>query len=371
MSFRREGPVVFGGPNGGDGGKGGDVWLIADHNVSSLLAFRDHPHRRADSGVHGKGKDLHGRRGESLDIKVPEGTVVKDLYTGEVIAELYQHGDKFLAAAGGRGGRGNAKFLSNRRRAPTLRRAGRARRGALAQARAAADGRRRSGRISQRRQEHVDQRDLGRQAEDRRLSVHDARAQPRRRVARRRHQLRGRRHPGSDRGGQRGAWPRPSVPSPHRARPCAVPVDRSGLARRSRPQPSRSGSCCTNWRSTGPTCSIARGSWSAPRPTSCRRRISSRSVGSQPVISAVTGQGVRELVGPDGDAGARGARVGTRAGRPRRHSPRADRRHRRARRRPRVPTRRSRGRADRRAQRRHHSRGTRLHRLHASSRWAC
>ncbi len=120
VSFRREGPVVMGGPNGGDGGKGGDVWLLADHNVASLLAFRDHPHRRAESGVHGKGKDLHGRRGESLEIKVPQGTVVKDLYSGEVLAELLRHGDRFLAAAGGRGGRGNAKFLSNRRRAPTF-----------------------------------------------------------------------------------------------------------------------------------------------------------------------------------------------------------------------------------------------------------
>jgi GTPase len=120
VSFRREGPVVMGGPNGGDGGKGGDVWLVADHNVASLLAFRDHPHRRADNGVHGKGKDLHGKRGASLEVKVPEGTVVKDLYTGEVLAELYRHGDKFLAAAGGRGGRGNAKFLSNFRREPTF-----------------------------------------------------------------------------------------------------------------------------------------------------------------------------------------------------------------------------------------------------------
>ena len=120
VSFRREGPVVNGGPNGGDGGNGGDVWLIADHNVASLLAFRDHPHRRALNGVHGKGKDLHGRRGESLEIKVPEGTVVKDMYTGEVLAELFRHGDRWLGAAGGRGGRGNARFLSNRRRAPTF-----------------------------------------------------------------------------------------------------------------------------------------------------------------------------------------------------------------------------------------------------------
>jgi GTP-binding protein len=120
VSFRREGPVVYGGPNGGDGGKGGDVWLVADHNVASLLAFRDHPHRRAESGVHGKGKDLHGRRGPDLVVTVPEGTVVKDMYTGEVLAELLRHGDRWLAAAGGRGGRGNARFLSNSRRAPTF-----------------------------------------------------------------------------------------------------------------------------------------------------------------------------------------------------------------------------------------------------------
>ena len=120
VSFRREGPVVMGGPNGGDGGDGGDVWLVADHNVSSLLAFRDHPHRRADDGVHGKGKDLHGRRGESLDITVPMGTLVYDMYTGDVLAELVNHGDRWLAAAGGRGGRGNAKFLSNKRRAPSF-----------------------------------------------------------------------------------------------------------------------------------------------------------------------------------------------------------------------------------------------------------
>jgi GTP-binding protein len=120
VSFRREGPVVNGGPNGGDGGNGGDVWLVADHNVASLLAFRDHPHRRASNGVHGKGKDLHGRRGESLQITVPEGTVVTDMYSGEILAELYSHGDRWMAVAGGRGGRGNARFLSNRRRAPTF-----------------------------------------------------------------------------------------------------------------------------------------------------------------------------------------------------------------------------------------------------------
>jgi GTPase len=120
VSFRREGPVSMGGPNGGDGGKGGDVWLVADRNVASLLAFRDHPHRAAGSGVHGKGKDMHGKGGADELVTVPEGTVVRDLYSGEVLADLVGHGDRWLAAEGGRGGRGNAKFLSNKRRAPSF-----------------------------------------------------------------------------------------------------------------------------------------------------------------------------------------------------------------------------------------------------------
>lgn len=120
VSFRREGPVAFGGPNGGDGGKGGDIWLVADRNVASLLAFKDHPHRKADNGVHGSGKDQHGKRGKDLEVHVPEGTVVTDMYTGELLADLAHHGDRWLSAAGGRGGRGNAKFASNRRRAPTF-----------------------------------------------------------------------------------------------------------------------------------------------------------------------------------------------------------------------------------------------------------
>jgi GTP-binding protein len=118
VSFRREGPVVYGGPNGGDGGNGGAVWLIADRNVASLVAFRDHPHRRGEDGVSGMGKDLHGRRGKDLEVKVPEGTIVRDMYSGEVLADLRTHGLRWQAIAGGLGGRGNARFLSNKRRAP-------------------------------------------------------------------------------------------------------------------------------------------------------------------------------------------------------------------------------------------------------------
>ncbi len=120
VSFRREAHVPLGGPDGGDGGDGGSVWLEADRNVASLLAFRDHPHRIAESGTHGKGAKRHGKRGADLVVKVPEGTVVHDHDSGEVLVDLATHGDRWLAIPGGRGGRGNARFLSNKRRAPAF-----------------------------------------------------------------------------------------------------------------------------------------------------------------------------------------------------------------------------------------------------------
>jgi GTPase len=119
VSFRREAHVPKGGPDGGDGGNGGDVWLVADRNAASLLAFKDHPHRGAGNGTHGQGKARHGARGKDLLVPVPEGTIVKDR-SGQVLADLVVEGDRYLAAKGGRGGRGNAKFLSNRLRAPSF-----------------------------------------------------------------------------------------------------------------------------------------------------------------------------------------------------------------------------------------------------------
>jgi GTP-binding protein len=119
ISFRREAHVAKGGPDGGDGGHGGSVWLVADRNVASLYGFRDHPHRRADSGTHGMGKGRHGKGGSDLEVPVPEGTVVRDA-SGEVIADLIAEGNRWQAARGGQGGRGNARFLSNRRRAPSF-----------------------------------------------------------------------------------------------------------------------------------------------------------------------------------------------------------------------------------------------------------
>ena len=119
VSFRREAHVDRGGPDGGDGGNGGDIWLVADHNVASLLAFRDYPHRKAQSGKHGSGKRRHGANGSSELVNVPVGTLVKDS-AGSVLADLSSSGAKWLAAAGGRGGKGNTRFLSNRRRAPSF-----------------------------------------------------------------------------------------------------------------------------------------------------------------------------------------------------------------------------------------------------------
>ena len=119
VSFRREAHVPKGGPDGGDGGDGGNVWLVADRNVASLLAFKDYPHRAATNGVHGMGKGRHGARGKDLDVAVPEGTVVRDL-EGRVVADLVNAGDRYLAARGGEGGKGNARFLSNRRRVPSF-----------------------------------------------------------------------------------------------------------------------------------------------------------------------------------------------------------------------------------------------------------
>jgi GTP-binding protein len=119
VSFRREAHVDRGGPDGGDGGRGGSVWLVASHNQSSLLGFRDHPHRRGGDGGHGGGKKKHGARGADLEVPVPVGTRAKGP-GGVLLADLGSVGDRWMAGEGGRGGRGNASFLSNRRRAPSF-----------------------------------------------------------------------------------------------------------------------------------------------------------------------------------------------------------------------------------------------------------
>jgi len=119
VAFRREAHVDRGGPDGGDGGNGGDIWLVADHNVASLLAFRDYPHRKAENGRHGSGKKKHGSNGTHQNVVVPVGTIVKDS-DGNLLADLSTSGSRWLAAAGGVGGKGNTRFLNNRRRAPSF-----------------------------------------------------------------------------------------------------------------------------------------------------------------------------------------------------------------------------------------------------------
>ncbi|WP_457679561.1 GTPase ObgE [Thermovibrio sp.] len=118
VAFRREKFVPKGGPSGGDGGKGGDVVLVADRNVHTLLDFKYKRHYKAERGRHGEGNKRSGKSGKDLEIKVPVGTVVKDAETGEVLGDLTEHGQKLVVARGGKGGRGNAAFATPTRRAP-------------------------------------------------------------------------------------------------------------------------------------------------------------------------------------------------------------------------------------------------------------
>ncbi|MDR5709323.1 MAG: GTPase ObgE [Armatimonadota bacterium] len=118
VSFRREKYVPKGGPDGGDGGKGGDVILRADEGLHTLVDFRYRRVFRAKRGEHGQGGNRTGRSAPNLVIPVPAGTVVRDAHTGEVLADLVRHGQEVVVARGGRGGRGNARFATPTRRAP-------------------------------------------------------------------------------------------------------------------------------------------------------------------------------------------------------------------------------------------------------------
>lgn len=117
-SFRREKFIPKGGPDGGDGGKGGDVIIEASPHYHTLLDQRYHPHYKAQRGQHGTGKKCTGRSGEDLVIHVPVGTQIRDFESGEVVADLVQAGQRMVAARGGRGGRGNARFVTSTRQAP-------------------------------------------------------------------------------------------------------------------------------------------------------------------------------------------------------------------------------------------------------------
>ena len=118
-AFRREKYVPEGGPSGGDGGRGGHVLLEVDPQLSTLLDFKYQRQYRAERGQHGQSQNKTGRDGADLVLKVPPGTVARDQQTGEVLGELIEPGQRLIAARGGRGGRGNARFATATRQAPT------------------------------------------------------------------------------------------------------------------------------------------------------------------------------------------------------------------------------------------------------------
>ncbi len=118
VAWRREKYVDKGGPAGGDGGRGGDVYFVADENMTTLMDFKYKSIYKAENGENGRPKSQHGRGGKDLIIKVPLGTVVKDPENDKIIADLTEHEQKVLVAKGGRGGRGNARFATAQKRAP-------------------------------------------------------------------------------------------------------------------------------------------------------------------------------------------------------------------------------------------------------------
>ncbi|HQR22996.1 MAG TPA: GTPase ObgE [Burkholderiaceae bacterium] len=117
-SFRREKFIPKGGPDGGDGGRGGSIWARADRNINTLIDYRYARKHSAASGQPGRGADCYGAGGDDVELRMPVGTVIFDEDTGEELADLARHGDRALLAAGGRGGLGNLHFKSSTNRAP-------------------------------------------------------------------------------------------------------------------------------------------------------------------------------------------------------------------------------------------------------------
>lgn len=124
-AFRREKFVPRGGPSGGDGGKGGDVWLESDESLNTLLHLRYNPEHHAERGRHGEGSNRHGRDGADVIVKVPVGTQVFDADSGELLHDFTDVSQRFLAAKGGKGGWGNAHFATPTRQAPRFHYSGR------------------------------------------------------------------------------------------------------------------------------------------------------------------------------------------------------------------------------------------------------
>lgn len=118
VGFRREKYEPWGGPNGGDGGKGGDVVLIGDVNTNNLVDYKYQPHWKGERGEHGQGSDCHGREGKPCELRMPLGTVVTDVATGKAVAEIIADGQHIILCKGGNGGWGNTHFKTSTNRAP-------------------------------------------------------------------------------------------------------------------------------------------------------------------------------------------------------------------------------------------------------------
>jgi GTPase len=118
VSFRREKFIPFGGPNGGDGGRGGSVWAVADLNINTLIDYRYTRRFDAKNGEAGRGTDQFGASGDDIEMRMPVGTIISDAETGEVMVELLEHGQRALLAKGGDGGFGNLHFKSSTNRSP-------------------------------------------------------------------------------------------------------------------------------------------------------------------------------------------------------------------------------------------------------------
>ena len=270
VSFRREAPRrLRAAPTAATAATAATSGCVADRNVASLLAFRDHPHRRAADGAHGKGKDKHGARGDDIVVNVPEGTVVQRPATPARCSPTWSTtataGSPPPAAGAGGATPGSSPTAAGR---PSFAEQGEQgeERWLRLELKLMADvalvGFPNAGKST------LISRDLGGQAEDRRLPVHHARAPPRRRAARRRHRVRRRRHPRPDRGRERGPRPRPPVPAPHRAGPGAVRAARPRRGRRHHAGGAGGDAAATSSARTSPSCSNGPASWSGPRPTS-------------------------------------------------------------------------------------------------------
>ena len=224
-SFRREKFIPFGGPNGGDGGRGGSVWAVADRNINTLIDYRYARRHIAKNGEQGRGSDQFGAAAPDIELRMPVGTIISNAETGEVMVELLEHGQRVLLAKGGDGGFGNLHFKTSTNRSPRQKTPGWPGEAFKLQLelRVLADvgllGMPNAGKID------ADRGDLQCAAEDRRLPLHHAAPQPGRGARRARAQLRRRRHP------------RPHRRAPPRARAWATSSCATCSAR---------GCCCTS-----------------------------------------------------------------------------------------------------------------------------